>query len=236
MSDPAARQNISKIVTVLKFGIDQLIQNSGINKLEMKNTTVSAEHGQDDKDVNQNSQFSRKDAFKVMPLTMEKAVGLLNQVDKLLEPLANLSGVINATDGNVMMKKMQDAVRQFSASLALTLNSGESFTMNGTSMQVTIVKYDSDTKPKGNITQTTKTAPTNNQGTSSTSSSSSATQSPPTGGRNLQSSSSSNSGSGSNNKTSNTTNPNPRPGSGLIQISPVINMTGLGLKPNQAIM
>jgi len=41
-----------------------------------------------------------------MPLTMEKAVGLLNQVDKLLEPLANLSGVINATDGNVMMKKM----------------------------------------------------------------------------------------------------------------------------------
>jgi hypothetical protein len=97
-----------------------------------------------------------------MPLTMEKAVGLLNQVDKLLEPLANLSGVINATDGNVMMKKMQDAVRQFSASLALTLNSGESFTMNGTSMQVTIVKYDSDTKPKGNITQTTKTAPANN--------------------------------------------------------------------------
>lgn len=87
-----------------------------------------------------------------MPLTMEKAVGLLNQVDKLLEPLANLSGVINATDGNVMMKKMQDAVRQFSASLALTLNSGESFMMNGTSMQVTIVKYDSDTKPKENIT------------------------------------------------------------------------------------
>lgn len=106
LSDPAARQNISKVVTVLKFGIDQLIQNSGINKLEMKNTTVSAEHGQDDKDVNQNSQFSRRDAFKVMPLTMEKAVGLLNQVDKLLEPLANLSGVINATDGNVMMKKM----------------------------------------------------------------------------------------------------------------------------------
>jgi hypothetical protein len=59
------------------------------------------------------------------------------------------------------VKKIQDCVRQVAASIALTLNSGESYTMNGNSMKVTIVKYDTDTRPKGNITQSTKSTPTN---------------------------------------------------------------------------
>lgn len=45
--------------------------------------------------VNGKSQFSRKDEFKVQPLTAEQALVYLNQVDKFLEPLTNISSVVN---------------------------------------------------------------------------------------------------------------------------------------------
>lgn len=60
--------------------------------------------------------------------------------------------------------------------------------MNGNSMQVTIVKYDTDTRPKGNITQTAKSTPT---------------------GRNLQAASSSTNSTSKNDTTR-------RTGSGLV--------------------
>lgn len=161
-SNPSAYQKeVQTIIRVIEYGLDQFIQTYGLNKLELKNTTVQAEFGQDSAIVNGKSEFSRKDQYKVQPLTSEQGKAQLVLIQKFFEPLTNISSLVTQTEGNVIMKKIQDCVRQVAASIALTLNSGESYTMNGNSMKVTIVKYDTDTRPKGNITQSTKSTPTN---------------------------------------------------------------------------